>query len=127
MTWERAPVAAALVGILAPLDDLVSVFPAPPATFNAPAAYVSYPQVVSYDGFAFGVDTVALPVTVAAGLTESDRIDGLLATYKRALNADPSLAGSVKSGRVNLQQGWRILNVGGADFLAADLILEIRT
>jgi len=126
MTWQRAPVAAALVELLAPLDTLVSVFPAPPPTFNAPAAYVSYPQVVSYDGFAFGVDTVALPITVAAGLAESDRIDGLLEQYKKAINADATLGGVVPSVRVNLQQGWRVLTVAGADYLAADLILEIR-
>jgi hypothetical protein len=126
MTWQRASVAAAVVGIVAPLDVLVTVFEAPPSTLNPPAAYVSYPQLVQYDGFAFGVDTVALPLTVAAGMDEADRIDGLLATYKAALNADPTLAGSVKSARVNMQNAWRRLNVAGADYLAADLILEIR-
>jgi predicted NBD/HSP70 family sugar kinase len=126
MSWERKPVAAALAGMLGPLDPSVAVFEAPPPTFGPPAYIVWYPQTVTYDAFAFTVDLVLLPILCVAGLGEWDRVDGLVAAAKKAIDADPQLAGTVAVAKAATNSGWRQLAVAGADYLGADLVLEIR-
>lgn len=126
MTWNRATCAAAIAAVLTPIDDTVAVFAAPPETFNAPAFLVGYPRRVDYDSSTFGVDLVELPTAATAGIGEIGRVDQLLEAAKGALNADPSLGGAVQHCRVTSQENWRRLTVGGADLLAADLIVTIR-
>lgn len=127
MTWQRAPVAAALVQLLEPLDATVTVFGAPPLTFAPPALIVWYPTLVQYSGFAYQVDLVTLPIMCAAGLGEWDRVDELAAMVRGAVDtADPQLGGSVAVARAYQQSETRIVSVAGADVLAANVILEIR-
>lgn len=127
MTWNRAQAAQAVADVLAPVDELVSVFASPPSTFNPPAYIVGYPRRVAYDaGAGFGVDVAELPVLAGCGVSEVDRVDQLLEAAHKAVNADPSLGGAVQHARVASQDNWRILSVAGADVLAADLTVEIR-
>ena len=126
MTWHRAPVAVAIAGVLEGLDPFVTVFDAPPATLNPPAFYVGYPTTVAYDAFTFGVDTITLPISAVAGLSEGDRVDGLLDAARKAFEDTDTLAGVVAACRVSTQQSWRVLSVGGADLLAADLVLDLK-
>ena len=126
MTWERGPVAAALVDVLTPLDATVSVFSVPPSTFNPPAYVVGYPTRVDYGIPTYSIDTATLPMLAAAGPSEVDRVGALLAMAKAAIEVDPSLGGSCQVCRVTSQTSWRILSVAGADILCADLVLEIR-
>jgi hypothetical protein len=126
MSWERQPVAQAVADLLVPLDATVSVFEAPPSTFNAPAYVIWYPTSVTYDAFAFGVDLVLLPILCACGLGEWDRVDALATAAKKAVDGDPQLAGTVAVARAATQSNWRQLDVGGALMLGADVVLEIR-
>jgi len=126
MTWKRSDLVGALVPILEGLDATVTVHPSPPSTISPPAYYVGYPVTVSYDAFAFGVDLVTIPLTAVRGLTESDEVDAMLRAAKDAVNADTTLGGAVPACRGMTQQAWRILGLGGSDYLAADLSLELR-
>jgi len=126
MSWERQPVAQALVALLEPLDPTVAVFEAPPSTLNPPAYVVWWPTSVTYNAFAFGVDLVLLPILCAAGAAEFDRVDALVSAAKTAVDGSPQLDDAVASCIADSQSGWRLLSVGGADVLAADLVLEIR-
>lgn len=124
MSWDRANVAAALVGALAGTG--VKVHPRPPATFNPPAYIVGYPITVDYGLPTFGVDQASLAVMCAAGIDQTDTVDQLIADAVAALNADTTLAGVVQVLQVRQQRNWRPQNVGGADYLIADLNIDIR-
>jgi hypothetical protein len=126
VSYDRQTVGAAIVTILETIDPAVSVFDTPPATFNAPALIVGYERRVQHDASAFGTDDVEQPISAAAGLGEHYRIASLLAAAKVALEADPTCAGTVQNLRPTTRENYRSLNVGGADFLFADLVLEIR-
>jgi hypothetical protein len=126
MTWNRAQAAAAIAGVLETVDQTVAVFAAPPETFNGPAFVVGYPRTVAYDSPTFAIDLAELPTLAAVGLGEIDRADLLLEQAKKAINADPTLGGAVQHARVTSQENWRRLTVGGADLLAADLIVTVR-
>jgi hypothetical protein len=129
MTWQRAPVAAALVTILAAVDDSVPAFAVPPDTFNPPAYIVGYPRTVNYRTPQFGVDEAQLPLAVACGVAEVDRVDDLLRRAYDALSAatatDPTLGGTVLLVDPGPQDNWRLLKVAGVDVLAADLLLRV--
>jgi hypothetical protein len=126
MGYSRPTAAAAVEAVLITLDATVSVFAEPPSTFNVPAYIVGYTRSVDYDSPAFGVDAGLLPVAAAVGVAEIDRLDELLDQAKKALNADPSLAGAVHSCRVRTQEQTRLWVIAGAEILAADLLLEIQ-
>lgn len=126
MTWLRSAAADALVEVLAGIDPVVSVFARPPETLNPPAYIVGYPRRVGYDEATFGVDSAELPVGIAVGPSEVDRVDDLAQAAKKALDVDPSLAGAVIHCRAGVQDSWRILNIAGADVLVVDLVLSIR-
>jgi hypothetical protein len=132
MVWKRADAAAAIAAILEQVDTMtvigapVSVFAAPPETFNPPAYIVGYPAQVNYDGATFGIDEALLPVYAVGGMSEVDRIDALLEAAKVALAADTTAGGAVQWLRVTTQTNWRPLKVGGSDLLAGDLTIEIR-
>ena len=127
MSWARTPVAAALVDMLtAATEGAVTVFDRPPATFNVPAMVVADPTRVEYRTPAFGVDLARISVICAAGADQVDMVDDLIAVAVAALQADPSLGGAVQVCQVIEQANWRVLTVGGAEFRAADVVLEIR-
>src|SRR5215471_6386961 len=111
MSWIRQPVADALVSILTPIDAAITVYGAPPATFNPPVYVVWFPTTVQYNLFGFGTDEVTLPILCAAGPGEWDRVDAMVNDAKKALDLDPSLRGAVPVGTVTQQQAWRILSV----------------
>ena len=129
MTWSRATVAEALAGVLfAAAEGAVSTFADPPATFNVPAMIVGWPQSVTYHRPAFGIDEVTIPVIVAAGLSEPGKVDDLLRLARTALEADPTLGGVLAFGGLTVDGGrnWRaLLDVGGGQYLAADLMLTV--
>jgi hypothetical protein len=118
---------AALAEVLgAGTAGTVTVFPAPPATFNPPALVVQYPTTVTKHSPAFGVDLAALPVLAAVGAPEGGALDALLEQATAAVEADISLAGTVQSAKTVEWRNWRILTVAGVDMLVAELVLEIR-
>jgi hypothetical protein len=125
MSWNRAQVADAVVGLLQPFDATVTCFVAPPATFNPPAYVVGWPTTVVYDTRLFGIDVATLPVAAAGGVEETDRVDELLETARKALD-DGNLSGTVQHARVMSQANWRPVRVSGIDMLVADLVLEIQ-
>lgn len=127
MSWSRTPVAAALGEVLtAATEGAVTVFERPPATFNVPAFIVADPTRVEYRTPAFGIDLARISVICAAGADGVDLVDNLIATAVAALQADQGLGGAVQSCQVIEQSNWRMITVGGAEYRAADVVLEIR-
>jgi hypothetical protein len=130
VTWQRAPVAAAVAAVLtAASEGAVTVFADPPASFNVPAYVVAWPSVVTYHSPTFGVDIATLPVLACVATDQSAQCDALLGSARAAFEADPTLGGTLTHGVVVVteERNWRILaDVSGARFLAAQLTLEIR-
>lgn len=119
--------AAALVEMLtAATGGLVTVFDRPPATVNAPAVVVARVQSVSYGTPAFGTDLATLPIICVGGADQDDVVDGLKATVKAAIEADPSLGGAVQIARPTEERNWRNVNSGGVDLLAVDLMVDLQ-
>jgi hypothetical protein len=119
-------VAAALGEVLsAATAGAVTVFERPPATFNVPAIIVADPTRVAYGLPTFGMDQATLSVVCAAGGDEVDYLDGLIATVVTALKDAATLGGVVQACWVKEQSNWRMLTVGGAEYRAADVVLEI--
>jgi hypothetical protein len=127
VTWDRAPVAAALVEVLtAATAGLVTIHPKPPNTVNAPAVVVSRVESVAYSAAALGIDAVVLPVVIAGGADQDDAVDQLKATVRAAIAADWMLGGIVQSCVATEERNWRLVNSAGIDLLAVDLILTIQ-
>jgi hypothetical protein len=127
VTYDASTVCPAIAAKLAAIDPTVSVFDTPPSTLNAPAYVVSYERRVDFDQAAFAVDRVEQLVLAVAGLGERYRVNTMLNQAKTALAADQTLGGIVGSLKVTTAEHYHQLGIGGADFLAADLILEITT
>jgi hypothetical protein len=129
VSWSRAPVAAAIAtDLFNGSEGGVTAFADPPATFNVPAYIVGWPQTTTFHRPAFGIDEVTLPVIVAAGLPEPAVLDQLLVTARAALEADRTLGGLLAYGDLVVDgvRNWRMLvDVGGGQYLAADLMLTI--
>jgi hypothetical protein len=130
MSWARASVAQAIAAdLFAATEGGVTAFADPPATFNIPAFIVGWPQTVIYDIPIMGVDEVTLPVITVAGLPEASILDQMLGTARACLEADRTLGGLLAHGVlvVTGTRNWRaLLDVGGGQYLAADLMLAIR-
>jgi hypothetical protein len=130
MSWARASVATAIAAdLFAATEGGVTAFADPPPTFNIPAFIVGWPQTVIYDIPIMGVDEVTLPVITVAGLPEAAAVDQMLNTARAALEADRTLGGLLAHGVlvVTGTRNWRaLLDVGGGQYLAADLMLTIR-
>jgi hypothetical protein len=126
MTWQRSAVAGAIADVLSAADPTAATFATPPETFNVPAYIVGYPRTVAYSVPVFGVDQASLPVIVAVGLGEADAMDAMFRTALAALSDDVSLGAVVQSCTAREQSNWRPANVGGANLMLADLVLEIR-
>lgn len=127
MTWARPPVAAALVDLLtAATGGLVMIHERPPATVNAPAVVVARAETVSYATIAFSIDQVTLPIVIVGGSDQDEAVDSLKATVRAAIEADPTLEGTVQHASPSEERNWRNVNSGGADLLAVDLVLDIQ-
>jgi hypothetical protein len=130
MSWARASVAQAIAAdLFAATEGGVTAFADPPPTFNIPAFIVGWPQTVIYDIPIMGVDEVTLPVITVAGLPEAAAVDQMLITARACLEADRTLGGLLAHGVlvVTGTRNWRaLLDVGGGQYLAADLMLTIR-
>jgi hypothetical protein len=128
VSWDRPTAVAAVAATLAAAaGETIPVFDHPPATFNVPAIIVSHPETVSYNTPAFGIDLATIAVVCAAGLDDAFTVDQLIHLAITALSPDPMLGGrAVMSVNVSEQRNWRAVNVAGADYLTAELVLEIR-
>ena len=130
MAWDRSRAGAALAVVLmeatAELTPPCSVFAQPVATYNPPALVVQYPALVTLHQPAFAVDTADISVLAVAGLDDPYTVDVLLAAAAAAVQADPQLDGNVQLARPTELRPWRIATVAGADYLMAELALEIR-
>ena len=127
MSWSRAPVADALVSMLGAATTGVYVHDRPPEIINPPAVIVSRPVQVVYNAAAFGVDEVELPVVGAGGVDSDEAVDTVNAACKAAVDADPTLAGSVKASWCYQERNWRnVTGAGGIQLLLVELILTIQ-
>jgi hypothetical protein len=128
--WDRPVAAGALALVLADATEGMtppaSVFAQPPSTHNPPALVVQYPSQVILHSPAFAVDTATMSVLAVAGLEEPDTVDLLLSLAAQAVEEDAQLDGAVQYCRPTQHRLWRIVNVAGADYLTAELELEIR-
>lgn len=118
--------AGLLVDATADLAPLPSVFDTPPTSVNPPALIVQFPTTITKHVPTFAIDQVDWTVSAVAGLGDPETLDELLAVATAAVEADPSLGQVVQICKPVEHRNWRLLTVAGADFLAADLILETR-
>jgi hypothetical protein len=126
VSWERAPVAAALADLLADAAPGVAVFDTQPATLNPPALVVSRPTVVRYSAAAIAVDEVELPVICVGPLTAGDNtVADLAGLVRAAVAAEPTLSGTVKIAWITEERNWRAVTIAGVDCLAVDVIVNI--
>ena len=126
MTWNRAPVATALVNMLGPATGL-HVHRYPPETLNGPCVVVSRPQPVACSAVAPTIDEVTLPVIVAGGMEQEEALEGFITQCRTAILADSTLQGSVQVAWPAEIRNWRNLTgAGGIQLLLAELILTIR-
>jgi hypothetical protein len=129
VSWSRAPVAQAIAtDLFNGSEGGVTAFADPPASFNVPAYIVGWPQTVNYHRPAFGIDEVTLPIITVAGLPEPAVLDQLLISARAALEADRTLGGVLAHGDLVVDgiRNWRaLLDVGGGQYSAADLMLTI--
>jgi hypothetical protein len=126
VSFTRAPVAAALVDMLtAATGGGVFIHERPPYTVNAPAVVVGRAVSVSYGAVAFGIDLATLPLGIVGGAEADDTVDDLKATVRKAIEADPTVGGSVQVAFCTEERNWRNVSSGGADLLTVDLIVEI--
>ena len=130
MSWDRPAASGALAALLADatagMVPPASVFAQPPSTHNPPALVVQYPSQVLLHQPAFPIDTATVSVLAVAGLEEPATVDALLSATVAAVEADGQLGGTVQFCRPTQHRLWRIVNVAGADYLTAELELEIR-
>ena len=126
MSWSRALAATALADAFKSADDgTTNIFASPPMTLNPPAVVVGRPIEVRYATAALGVDAVELPVICIGPMEGDDVVDGLIGFVRSVVMADPSVGGTFRSSPPELQRNWRALRIGGADYLAADVVLAI--
>jgi hypothetical protein len=123
MSWDLESTMKALAAAL--VDIGPTVFDQPPASFNAPALVVLYPDSVDFDTQAFGVDLVSTPILVAVGIEQAGTISELVTDVKAAINADRRLGGLVQSTRVTGVRTFRALEVSGARFLSCEVVVEV--
>ena len=125
MSWSFGTSSVAVVEALEAALPSVMIFDRPPATFNPPCVILGRPALILFNSPTFGVDLATWPLQCVVGLEQDDRLAELLADVAAAIDADPSLFGTVQSARAVSAQGWRALDIAGINVLAADLTLEI--
>jgi Mrp family chromosome partitioning ATPase len=127
MSWNRATVAGALVDLLSEaLNGQVMVFDRPPGTVNAPAVVVGRVNSVTYGVGAMGIDDAELPLVLVGGADDMDGVEALKASVRQAIANDQTLGDVVQLAYPEAERNWRVLNIGGADLLTVDVILQIR-
>ena len=125
MTWNRTPVATALVNLLGPATGLV-VHPSPPELLNGPCVVVSRPQPVVCSSVAPTIDEITLPVVVVGGVEQEAAMETILGQCRAAVMGDSTLQGSVQIAWPAEIRNWRNLTgAGGIQLLLAELILTI--
>jgi len=126
MSWDRAVVADALVGVLGPVTG-VKVHSLPPEVLNPMCVVVGRPKPVAYDSFALSVDDATLPVLIVGGVETEEAVDDLKAACRQAIAANPTLSGQVTSAQCVEERNWRnVTGAGGIQLLLVELILQIR-
>jgi len=107
-------------------DGSITIYDAPPSTLNAPAVVVGHVLDVTYATAGLGVDTVQLPVICIGPLWDGeDVLEELIGLVRSAIRADPQLGGAVGGVTPNGERNWRAVKIGGADFMAVDVVLDI--
>ncbi|HSS11148.1 MAG TPA: hypothetical protein VLL25_14775 [Acidimicrobiales bacterium] len=128
MSYDLAAVAHAVADTLdKSFDGTVKVHPFPVQTFNVPAVIVAWPDLVEPSRVAPSVDRVRLPVMCAVGLDRTDQLSMLMEDTAAALYRDRSLGGLARQLAVAMYRNYRAVNVAGADFLTAELLLDLAT
>jgi len=123
--WDFDHVSKAIAAALDPVGEGISVFAVSPASFNPPALVVGRPETVELDNPAFSVDLVNLAVLAFVGIGEDQQLGELLRRARDTLAADRSLGGQVRTCRTIRFRNWAIMNISGADYLKAELLLEV--
>jgi hypothetical protein len=126
MSWDRATTAKALAAQLEAAISGVTIYDRPLYDLNAPAIVIGRPLETRYAASAFGVDLTTLPVACVAGTERDDDVSDLIAQVRAAVAGDVSLGGTVAVCVPTAERNWRPIKVGGADLLAADVVLEIQ-
>jgi hypothetical protein len=129
MSWQREPVAKALVAAietqLAAAQMTATVYDRPPFSVNAPAIVVGRPTEVRYSTAAFSIDEVTLPLGCLGGADQDDTVAELIAVVRAACDADPSLGQVVQDAHVSGERSWRNVKLAGTDVLVADAIVDV--
>jgi len=125
VTWNRQPVAQALVSLLGPACG-VTVHERPPETLNFPCLVVMRPTQVLYGAAGLGMDEVELPVAAVHGIETDDLVDNLKNAARTAILGNQGLGGVVKACWPNSERNWRnVTGAGGVQLLYVELILII--
>ena len=125
MSWDRSIAAPALVNtVTVALGGTVTCFVEPPTTVNPPAVVVGGASGL-YATAAFAVDELDLDVAVIAGFGHLNDLDGLAEQVRRAVVADPTLGGQVKSAYPFERRNHRNLSIAGTDVSALDLVIRV--
>ena len=126
MSWNRTPVADALVALIGGAVPAVYVHSRPPETLNFPSVVVMRPVQVLYGSAGLGVDVVELPIAVVHGMEQEDALEAIKGQVKAAIDGDQGLGGVVKACWCNREQGWRnVTGAGGVQLLYVELILTV--
>jgi hypothetical protein len=129
MSWQRAPVAKALVIAMTvaaeAAADPVAVFDRQPTTLNPPALVVGRPVEVRFSAFAYGIDEADLPVHAVGPADGDDRVSDLIGLCRQAVADDPTLGGTVTSCVASFERNWRWQTLGGVDLTVADVVLTV--
>jgi len=126
MSWNRTPVADALVALIGGAVPAVYVHSRPPETLNFPSVVVMRPVQVLYGSAGLGVDEVELPIAVVHGMEQEDALEAIKGQVKAAIDGDQGLGGVVKACWCNREQGWRnVTGAGGVQLLYVELILTV--
>ena len=129
MTYRGGEVAEALantikVGLAEQLAP-VKVHSIPPRTFNPPAVIVRLPDTVEPTA-AMGVDTVNIGVLCAVGGDDITPLFDLLTAVRKAVRADRGLGKTVQACDPINYRNFGTMSVGGADYLVAEVFLQIQ-
>ena len=73
------------------------------------------------------VDTATLPVICLGASTGDDVVDSLISFVRQVIFNNVTLDGEVPSCLATSERNWRAVRIGGADMLAADVVLTIQT
>jgi hypothetical protein len=105
--------------------DIPAVFATPPRTFNPPAVIVRLPDSIEPSGAAFTIDRAEVGVLCAVGADQTAELYSLLGEVRKAILANRTLGGAAQVVAVVNYRNFAQMNVGGADYLTAELLLEI--